>query len=206
MGIAREILHKKLIPVASLEKSPRQYHLETDPNRYFISTSEKILVDLIRKYGEISSSDLITFTDYSRTKTTGYIDSLLEKNIVIINHDTEYSGGRRSKKYSLNGDFGLVAGVDIGATSIDLGIADFSGKLLVRFSEPASVKDGPIRILGRVCSLLENLLHPKNLNSDTLMGIGVGVPGPVDFTVGTLVSPPIMPGWDRYPIIKPIQH
>ena len=38
------------------------------------------------------------------------------------------------------------------------------------------------------------------------MGIGVGVPGPVDFTVGTLVSPPIMPGWDRYPIIQTIQQ
>jgi len=206
MGIEREVLHKKVIPVASLEKSPRQYHLETDPNRYFISTSEKILVDLIRKYGEISISDLITFTDYSRTKTTGYIDSLLEKNIVIINHDTEYSGGRRSKKYSLNGDFGLVAGVDIGATSIDLGIADFSGKLLVRFSEPASVKDGPIRVLGRVGSLLEKMLEENSLSSATLNGIGIGVPGPVDFMMGTLVSPPIMPGWDRYPIIETIQQ
>ncbi|OGO62976.1 MAG: hypothetical protein A2029_10335 [Chloroflexi bacterium RBG_19FT_COMBO_47_9] len=171
-----------------------------------MSTSEKILVDLIRKYGEISISDLITFTDYSRTKTTGYIDSLLEKNIVIINHDTEYSGGRRSKKYSLNGDFGLVAGVDIGATSIDLGIADFSGKLLVRFSEPASVKDGPIRVLGRVGSLLEKMLEENSLSSATLNGIGIGVPGPVDFMMGTLVSPPIMPGWDRYPIIETIQQ
>src|SRR4030066_81609 len=109
MGSARDVLHKKLITVTSLDKSPRQDQVETLPNRYSISTSEKILVDLIRKYGEISISDLITFTDYSRTKTTGYIDSLLEKNIVIINHDPEYSGGRRSKKYSLNGDFGLAA-------------------------------------------------------------------------------------------------
>jgi len=206
MGIAREILHKKLIPVATLEKSPRQYHLETYPNRYLISTSEKILVDLIRKYGEISISDLITFTDYSRTKTTSYIDSLLDKNIIITNNDTEYTGGRRSKKYSLNGDFGLVAGVDIGATSIDLGIADFSGKLLVRFSEPASVKDGPIRVLGRVGSQLERMLEENSLSSAKLNGIGIGVPGPVDFIMGTLVSPPIMPGWDRYPIIDTMQQ
>src|SRR4030042_1704755 len=206
MGIARDVLHKKLITVTSLDKSPRQDQVETVPNRYSISTSEKILVGLIRKYGEISISDLITFTDYSRTKITSCIDSLLNKNIIVANNITEYTGGRRSRKYSLNGDFGLVAGVDIGATSIDLGIADFSGKLLVRFSEPASVKDGPIKILGRVCSLLENLLHQKNLRPGTLMGIGVGRPGPVDFTVGTLVSPPIMPGWDRYPIIQTIQQ
>ncbi len=206
MGIAREVLNKRVRTITSLEKPVRQFQVEASSNQYFITTSEKIVVDLIRKYGEFSKSDLVTFTDYSRTKVTCCIDSLLTKKIIEINNVTEYTGGRRSKNFSLNGDFGLVAGVDIGATSIDLGIADFSGKLLVRFSEPASVKDGPIRILGRVCSLLENLLHQKNLRSDTLMGIGVGVPGPVDFTVGTLVSPPIMPGWDRYPIIQTIQQ
>jgi glucokinase-like ROK family protein len=31
-------------------------------------------------------------------------------------------------------------------------------------------------------------------------GIGIGIPGPVDFIMGTPVSPPIMPGWDGYPI------
>jgi glucokinase-like ROK family protein len=206
MGIARDVLHKKIITLSSLDKSPRQYQVETLPNRYSISSSEKILVDLVRKYGEMSISDLITITDFSRTKITSLIDSLQNKNIIIANNGTKYTGGRRSKKYSLNGDFGLVAGIDIGATSIDLGIADFSGTLRVRYSEPASVKEGPIRILGRVCSLLEKLLQENNLSASRLNGIGIGVPGPVDFSMGTLVSPPIMPGWDRYPIIETIQQ
>ena len=33
-----------------------------------------------------------------------------------------------------------------------------------------------------------------------LWGIGIGVPGPVEFATGRPVSPPIMPGWDGYPI------
>jgi glucokinase-like ROK family protein len=49
--------------------------------------------------------------------------------------------------------------------------------------------------------LKENALSPEKLN-----GIGIGVPGPVDFSVGTLVSPPIMPGWDCYPIIQTVQQ
>jgi glucokinase-like ROK family protein len=206
MVLAREVLHKKLRTLTSQDKPVMQIQVEASSNQYFISTSEKILVDLIRKYGEFSKSDLITFTDYSRTKITSCIDTLLNKNIIVVNDVTEYTGGRRSKKFGLNGNFGLVAGVDIGATSIDLGIADFSGKLLMRYSEPATVKDGPIRILGRVCSLLEKLLKENSLNSDKLNGIGIGVPGPVDFSVGTLVSPPIMPGWDRYPIIQTMQQ
>ncbi len=35
---------------------------------------------------------------------------------------------------------------------------------------------------------------------DQPMGAGVGVPGPVDFHRGVSVSPPIMPGWDGYPV------
>jgi len=206
MGIEREVLHKKLITVAPMEK-PSRYHAEDGmPNQYLVSIPEKILVDLVRKYGEISISDLMAFTDYSRTKITGYIESLLNKNILVANNVTEYTGGRRSRMYSLNRDFGIVAGIDVGATSIDLGIADFSGRLLVRYAEPATVKDGPIRILGRVCSLLEKLLQENNLDPAQLRGIGIGVPGPVDYSLGILISPPIMPGWDRYPIIETIHQ
>ena len=50
------------------------------------------------------------------------------------------------------------------------------------------------------------MLKENNLSLEKLYGIGIGVPGPVDFSAGTLVSPPIMPGWDRYPIIQTVQQ
>jgi glucokinase-like ROK family protein len=206
MGIVREVTQKKLRTITSLDMPEWLHKAESLPNRKFISHSEKELIDLVRMNGDFSKADLATFTEYSRTKITGCVDSLLDKKIIIANNATEYTGGRRSKTFSLNGDFGLVAGVDIGATSVDLGIADFSGKILVRYSEPASVKDGPINILGQVCSLLEKMLKENHLSPEKLFGIGIGVPGPVDFSAGTLVSPPIMPGWDRYPIIQTVQQ
>lgn len=206
MGIARDVTTKKIMAGTSLDKPARQYKLQAWANRNSITESEKSLLDSIRRYGELSKADLVSFTDYSRTKITSCINSLLDKNIIVANTVTEYTGGRHSKKFRLNGDYGLVAGVDIGATSIDLGIADFSGKLLARYFEPSSVKDGPIVVLGRVCSLAEKMLKEHRLNSDKLSGIGIGVPGPVDYPVGTLVSPPIMPGWDRFPIIQTIQQ
>jgi len=57
-----------------------------------------------------------------------------------------------------------------------------------------------------VCTLLEKLLLKQNLSIGKVKGIGIGVPGPVDFSVGALVSPPIMPGWDGYPIIQTVQQ
>jgi len=206
MGNMREILQKKSKSINSLGKPIWLNQAESLPDRNFITNSEKKLIDLVRKHGEFTKADLVSYTDYSRTKISSCIDSLLNKKILVTNKNTEYSGGRRSKTFSLNGKLGLVAGVDIGATSIDLGIADFSGEFFARYMEPASVKDGPIKILGRVCSLLEKILKEHHLSNENLKGIGIGVPGPVDFSIGTLISPPIMPGWDSYPIIQTVQQ
>jgi glucokinase-like ROK family protein len=38
-----------------------------------------------------------------------------------------------------------------------------------------------------------------------LSAIGVGVPGPVVTEIGMVMAPPIMPGWDRFPIRKALE-
>ncbi len=206
MGIAREAISKRLQTIPSRAMPAWLYQASSLPNRKFVTPSEKKAIDLVRKYGECTKADLVAFTDYSRTKITTCIDSLLDKKILVINEATEYSGGRRAKTFRLNEKLALVAGFDVGATSIDVAISDFAGALLTHHAEPASVKDGPIKILGRACSLLEGMLKEHGLKPESLNGLGVGVPGPVDFSAGTLVSPPIMPGWDSYPIIPTIQQ
>lgn len=39
-----------------------------------------------------------------------------------------------------------------------------------------------------------------------LWGVAIGVPGPVEFTAGLPAAPPIMPGWDAYPIRDRFHH
>jgi glucokinase-like ROK family protein len=56
-----------------------------------------------------------------------------------------------------------------------------------------------------VCHLLNKMITENGLNKSRLFAIGMGVPGPVDNKAGMLVSPPIMPGWDGFPIIKAMQ-
>jgi len=206
MGLGREISIKKNRSFITPGMPVWLVQAEDLPNRLFITPPEKELIDLICKYGELTKGDLVSCTDHSRTKITSSIDSLLHKSIIVENQASEYTGGRRSKTFSLNGGLGFVAGVDIGATSIDLALADFSHNILVRYSEDALVRIGPIKILGRVCGLLEKILRENGLNADNLLGIGIGIPGPVDFANGTAVSPPIMPGWDCYPIIQTVQQ
>jgi glucokinase-like ROK family protein len=53
-------------------------------------------------------------------------------------------------------------------------------------------------VLADALALTRKLLAEQGIERPA--GVGIGVPGPVDFQAGVPVAPPIMPGWDRYPV------
>ena len=77
---------------------------------------------------------------------------------------------------------------------------NLDGQIIAHRDEPADIADGPERCLSRVDELFAELRASARDLPGTLWGIGVGVPGPVEFLTGRPISPPIMPGWDGYPV------
>jgi predicted NBD/HSP70 family sugar kinase len=55
-------------------------------------------------------------------------------------------------------------------------------------------------VLDRLGDWFEALLAEAGRSVDQVAGIGLSVPGPVEFDTGLVIRPPIMPGWDEYPI------
>jgi glucokinase-like ROK family protein len=99
-----------------------------------------------------------------------------------------------------NGEFGYVAGVDIGATSVDIALADFQGVIVGRRAEPCDVRVGPEPLLGRVAEIMQEMLDERGVAPGKLMAMGIGVPGPVEFPQGILIAPPLMPDWEGFSI------
>ena len=107
-------------------------------------------------------------------------------------------GGRKPRLLRINDQLGYIAGIDIGATSLDIALADVTGLILRQCSEPTDVKLPPETVFGRCSKLLLNLLQTEKATPDQILGIGIGVPGPVDFARGVLVAPPLMPEWENF--------
>jgi glucokinase-like ROK family protein len=109
------------------------------------------------------------------------------------------TGGRPPRQLEFRADAGHLLVADIGATSIDVALADVTGRILARMGEGTDVADGPEIILARVDRLFERLLAEYPVRGE-LWGLGIGLPGPVEFATGHPISPPIMPGWEGYPV------
>jgi glucokinase-like ROK family protein len=136
----------------------------------------------------------------SRSKISQEVGRLLETGLLVEDGLAESEGGRRSSLLRIPRSAGLIAAVDLGATSIDVALSTLGSELVAHRGEPADVREGPKAVLGRVKKLLTELLKEQGASRRDVRAIGVGVPGPVEQASGLLRSPPIMPGWDRFPI------
>jgi glucokinase-like ROK family protein len=137
---------------------------------------------------------------YSKTKANSVIASLLDQGLLEETGLQGSTGGRRPETVQLNGKLGVLVGADLGATSLDVAIMDPGLNVLARHSEAADVRSGPGVVLARVRQLMRQLLVQCDKTPRQVIGIGIGVPGPVDFASGQLVNPPLMPHWDSFSI------
>ena len=148
----------------------------------------------------VSRSEITDALGVSRSKISMEVGRLIEDDLLAEDGLAQSDGGRRSSLLRIPRSAGLVAAVDLGATSIDVALCSLGGDLVVHRGEPADIKDGPRDVLGRAEAMLSGLLEEQGAEARDVLAIGVGVPGPVEQASGLLKSPPIMPGWDLFPI------
>lgn len=138
--------------------------------------------------------------EFSRSKANALAAGLVEQGLLEETGLQASSGGRRPETLQLARGLGVLIGVDLGATSLDVAVMRPDLTVLTRHSEEADVRAGPGVVLARVRDVMRELLARTGIPARSVIGIGMGVPGPVDFASAQLVNPPLMPDWDGFSI------
>lgn len=136
----------------------------------------------------------------SKTRANSSMAGLLEQGLLEEVGLQDSTGGRRPELLRLNHGLGVLLAADIGATGIRVAVLSPDMRILAIHAEPAAIGNGPGLVLSRARKLMGELLARCGVQPQQVIGIGVGVPGPVDFGSGQLVNPPLMPGWDSFSV------
>lgn len=72
-----------------------------------------------------------------------------------------------------------VFGVDIGGTTVKIGLFSIEGELLEKWEITTRTDDGGAYILSDIAASIDNKLTEKGISKDDVKGVGMGVPGPV---------------------------
>jgi glucokinase-like ROK family protein len=164
------------------------------------------IVDQIWKNGPISRAELSRLSGFSRSTITLNVDRLLK--IGIINEAIKLPHNNKSKrKYlEITKDYGVIVGIEMGATSCSIGLCTLSGDIEATNSFQINYNLGPHTILEQLVNAVNTLIEQSNESTKRILGIGIGLPSPVDFTEGYAVHPAFMLGWHQFPIKSILQN
>jgi predicted NBD/HSP70 family sugar kinase len=164
------------------------------------SASPGALLRHVRKGHARSRAELVALTGASRNTISARVDQLIEANLLEEGGRGWSTGGRPPTILRFNSRAGCVLAVDLGVTSVDVAVTDLSAQVLATVGHPIDIAEGPAPVLAEVDRLAQKVLADAGLTPADVRAVGVGVPGPVEFSTGRPSHPPIMPGWHDFPI------
>ena len=98
----------------------------------------------------------------------------------------------------------VVFGVDVGGTTVKLGCFDTDGQLLDKWEIPTRTEDKGANIIGDIAGSILVKLAKDNIDKKDVVGIGIGVPGPVKGDGTVLVA--VNLGWKDINVNKELEE
>ena len=154
------------------------------------------VLDFFRHSRELSRVDVMERFGLSRSTVNQRLTTLLESGLIRPLDGGESTGGRPLARFAFNAERAATLTADIGASGFVAAVCDLAGTPLRHLTQAVDVWEGPQHVLTLVDEAFAKLIH----TDDEIWGVGIGVPGPVEFAAGRVVNPPIMTGWDGFDI------
>jgi predicted NBD/HSP70 family sugar kinase len=151
------------------------------------------VVRAVRMAGSLTQAEIARSTGLSAATVSNIVRELKDGGTVEVTPTS--AGGRRARSVSLSGDAGIVIGVDFGHTHLRVAVGNLAHQVLAEESEPLDVDASSAEGFGRAQQLVKRLIETTGVAPDKVIGVGLGVPGPIDVESGTLGSTSILPGW-----------
>ena len=158
------------------------------------------LLQLLRDETPRTRAELAKLTGLARSTVGARVDALLATGLLAPSGEAASTGGRPPARFAFNPEARVVIGADIGATHGRVALTDLSGRPIREIGEELDITDGPEVVLDWLVATTRRLLEDTGRDASDLVGIGIGLPGPVEHSTGRPMRPPIMPGWDGYDV------
>ncbi|MDP2710114.1 MAG: ROK family transcriptional regulator [Solirubrobacteraceae bacterium] len=155
------------------------------------------LLDALRRRGSASRAELARLTGLSRSTVSTLASELQASGLVVEREPDERVSqqGRPPTLLTLDRSAGLVLGIDFGHEHVHVAIADLSRTIIAERTASLDVDRSAARALDIAVQLAGEVLAAADVESDRVLGAGVGLSGPIDVASGTVHSGKILPGW-----------
>ena len=168
------------------------------------------VIDALRELGVASRADVARRTGLSRTTVSGLVAEMRDEGLVVDRPgpegDAPVSGaGRPPTPIGLSPRAGAALGIDFGKRHLAVVAADLSHTLLAEDRREMEEGYDSAHGMDAAAELVEEVLDRADVPRTQLLGVGLGLPGPVHGPSGQVGSMSILPGWVGLPVAEEME-
>jgi predicted NBD/HSP70 family sugar kinase len=160
--------------------------------------NRKQVIAALRERGVASRAELARITGLSRSTVSTIVSDLLERGLVG-ERDGQPEGstqaGRPPVMVSLNSSAGLALGIDFGHRHLRVAVSDLSHTVLAETWRELDVDHSASDGLDAAVEFVDEVLDEAGVDRGRVIGVGMGLPAPIDRTTGAVQAASIFPGW-----------
>ena len=162
------------------------------------------VVEVLRRQGRVSQADIARATGLSRSTISTLVLELRTAGLVTEFEDGRKDamparrsapGGRPAVLLGLDDSAGTAVGIDFGHSHVRVGIANLSHQVTAERDCEFHVDNDAAGALDAAAAMVDEVLADARVGRDRVIGVGMGIPGPIDRRTGTIGSASILPGW-----------
>ena len=164
------------------------------------TANRHLILSVIRKAETVTIENLIHATHLSRPTILNIIDELLEQNIIERIGCAESAVGRQPFLYALTHHTYFAIGIDFEFPPIRLVVTDLSGAVCYQKNWESSFDTKKDDIIESLVANIQLALDTLHLTTDSIIGIGLGIPGTININKNTSEIISRIPEWNKTPL------
>jgi predicted NBD/HSP70 family sugar kinase len=160
--------------------------------------NRKRVVGVLRERGRVSQAEIARVTGLSRTTVHSLVADLKHDGLV---HEVDgevpsaRGGGRPGVQLALKETSEVVVGIDFGHSHVQVAVAGMGHDVVAERRCELDVNRQALEALDMAARMAQEALAEAGATTSDVVGVGIGIPGPVDRERGTAGSATILPGW-----------
>ncbi|GHG49088.1 transcriptional regulator [Sinomonas cellulolyticus] len=153
--------------------------------------------------GPATQAELARQTGLSTATVSNIVKVLQDANVVATEPTT--SSGRRALRVRLNSNSAVAVGIDFGRRHLRVVLANLAYEVLAEESMSLPLGHRADVSISAAVEVLDRLLLEAGVRREDIVGVGAGIPGPIDHRSGTVVQGAILPEWVGFHILARLE-
>ena len=155
--------------------------------------NQERLVEFLLANGPATQAELARGTGLSTATVSNIVRDMAVKGVVSTSPVT--SSGRRALLVQLADTGDIAVGVDFGRRHVRIVLSTLGYEVIAEDEMPLPLGYDVGEAVGEAAALLDRMLVAGHHDRQSVLAVGVGIPGPIDRRTGTVLQGAILPEW-----------